>query len=58
MWLMHMEFNRHTSAAKVSTVANAYKSLCSNSYAEKGMLSFQLKSLVFSSTRMTRLVVI
>ena len=58
MWLMHMEFNRHTAATKVSTVTNAYKGLCSNSYAEKGVLSFQLKSLVFSSTRVTRLRVI
>ena len=46
------------SRSKVSTVANAYKSLYSNSYAEQGVSSFQLKPLVFSSTRMTRLVVI
>ena len=46
------------SRSKGSTVANVDKDVHSNSYAEKGVLSFQLKPLVFSSARMTRLVII
>ena len=52
------EVQQTHSRSKVSTVTGTSKDLHSNSYAEKGVLSFQLKSLVFSSAWMTRLVII
>ena len=42
MWLMHMRYNKHIES-KVSTVTDTSKDLHSKSYAEKGVLSLQLK---------------